>query len=368
MEPKKIGIIVGIIVLVIVVAGGAIYWYVFVRPPGYVLRATAVSKEPVIDGNAGDAVWKEAEGTTIPIKGGSPVTVKAVYTKEKVFFLATYKDATKNNVDEVLEYDGKNWRSGPTADELSLFFDIGDSIVGFQEKGFAVMNKGLKQGDKIYDIGIEAKAPSGRGRLWSGSKQKGDVWEMNVGLTTYYGKAHDLYFTINPAYLKFADTLKTANVSVRLDSFTSGVPFVRNNQRSVLAVPKESDIVRENKPVFMLRPGLTVDNTPYPTSDQMVEITDYSIFKAGDKVPQTFFVPGKTWGGSFDDIDGRAYWSNGSWTVEMGRKLNTGHKDDIVFKPGDNKPYSFGVLVRADGRTIRPSPPATLRFVSQGGG
>lgn len=366
VEAKRLGIIIGIISIVAVVVGGAICWYVFLRPPRYLLQAASVDKEPVINGKDGDSVWKEAEETIIPIEGGAPVTLKAVYTKKKVFFLATYKDSTKNDVDEVWEYDGQKWKVGPTADELSLFFDIGDSIIGFQEKGFAVMNRGFDPGGKIYDVAMVAKAPSERGSLWKGYKQKGDVWELNAGLTTFYGKAHDMQFKVDPSYMRFADTYSTASASVFRDSYDSGVPFVRNQLTAWTSSSSVSGVAQKGDwPLYMLSPGLTIENTPYPTEDQMVEITDYSIFNKGDKIPRTIFVTGQTWGGSMDDIDGRASWSNGIWTVEMGRKLNTGHDDDIVFKTGDNKSYSFGVLVRADGRTIRPSPPATLRFAPQ---
>lgn len=366
-EARRVAIIIGI-VLAVVLAGGVIYWYVFVRP-GNVLQAAFVDKEPVIDGKAGDSVWKNATETTIPIDGGAPVTLKAVYTKEKVFFLATYKDSTEDNIDETWEYDGKNWQVGRTADELSLFFDKGDSIIGFKEKGFGVMNRGLKPGDKIYDIGMIAKAPTARGRLWEGYKQKGDVWELNVGLTTFYGKAHDMQFTVSPLYLKYAGTFKNAAAFIYFDRYENRKPFIRNqlsmgmSSSLVSGVPLEGD-----KPVYMYKPGLSVENTPYPTEEQMAAITDYSIFSKGEKIPRTVFVTGETWGGSFDDIDGRASWSNGVWTVEMRRKLDTTHVDDIAFKTGDDKSYTFGVLVRADGRTIRPSSPATLRFAPKGGG
>lgn len=41
------------------------------------------------------------------------------------------------------------------------------------------------------------------------------------------------------------------------------------------------------------------------------------------------------------DIRAKGSWSAGKWTVEFGRKLNTGHEDDIQFFPG--KIYQFGI-------------------------
>jgi len=38
--------------------------------------------------------------------------------------------------------------------------------------------------------------------------------------------------------------------------------------------------------------------------------------------------------GSIADVQARGRWQAGVWTVEFSRKLNTGHKDDAVFKKG----------------------------------
>ena len=39
--------------------------------------------------------------------------------------------------------------------------------------------------------------------------------------------------------------------------------------------------------------------------------------------------------GSVADVDAVGVWREGEYTIEMARKLDTGHKDDIVFKPGE---------------------------------
>jgi hypothetical protein len=45
--------------------------------------------------------------------------------------------------------------------------------------------------------------------------------------------------------------------------------------------------------------------------------------------------------GSRADPRAKGVWSNGQWTVEFARQLDTGHDDDIVFTPGEV--YLFGV-------------------------
>jgi hypothetical protein len=51
----------------------------------------------------------------------------------------------------------------------------------------------------------------------------------------------------------------------------------------------------------------------------------------GDTLDQ--FAPGKP-SGSRGDIRAKGVWSKGQWTIEFARKLNTGHDDDVVLKPG----------------------------------
>ena len=38
--------------------------------------------------------------------------------------------------------------------------------------------------------------------------------------------------------------------------------------------------------------------------------------------------------GSIADIKAKGVWKNGMWTLELKRKMNTGHGDDIAFKKG----------------------------------
>lgn len=61
------------------------------------LIAVKVDSAPVIDGNANDAAWSRAK----PIVTHDPLakidlTVRAVYTKDKIFILATFPDKTEN--------------------------------------------------------------------------------------------------------------------------------------------------------------------------------------------------------------------------------------------------------------------------------
>ena len=106
-----------------------------------------------------------------------------------------------------------------------------------------------------------------------------------------------------------------------------------------------------------------MNNTPFPTLEQMQELTDSSQVEKGYKLPHELVTPGETYGGSFDDIDGVYEWANKSWTSLFGRKLNTGHADDIQFSP-DKKDakYYFAILLRTNGDNFVHSAPMVLEF------
>jgi hypothetical protein len=57
--------------------------------------------------------------------------------------------------------------------------------------------------------------------------------------------------------------------------------------------------------------------------------------------------------GSRADVRAKGQWRDNTWTVELSRKLDTGHDDDVRFKTSDT--YPFGVsLYEIAGRKVNP--------------
>ncbi len=363
---KIIGITVAVVVAVIAL-GVLIY---FLTRPSYALKATFVNKEPDLNGKGDDGVWQEAEEVVIPVENGNEVTLKAIYTKEKLFFLAKFKDKTKDYIDEPWSYDGKKWTRGRSSDQFALFFEIDDSIVDFDKKGFEVMTFGFKPQLKIWEFGI--KGPRTKRSPWKGYNQRADVWMMHSSISSPFDKGDDGYFAVSRDYL-MSPTTQEPVIWVQWDAFDNpgilalNTTIWREAQKASAGLPAEP--IDEEEPVFMYQDGLNMSNTPYPFEDQMVEITDYSSFEKGDEIPWVMFNRefNGSWGGSRADIDGKMTWSDDEWTVEMGRKLNTDHPDDLAFDRTSEEPIYFGVLVRFDGRTIRYSVPVKIEFVQPGG-
>jgi hypothetical protein len=64
----------------------------------------------------------------------------------------------------------------------------------------------------------------------------------------------------------------------------------------------------------------------------------------GEKVDQ--FAPRQP-SGSRGDVRAKGVWAKGQWTIEFGRKLSTGHDDDIAFVPGSTHLFAVACYAMA---------------------
>ncbi len=86
-------------------------------------------------------------------------------------------------------------------------------------------------------------------------------------------------------------------------------------------------------------------------------------WKEGDLIPEYYVTRTGASGSAADNQDVRGVWKDGMWTVEWVRKMNTGHDDDKVLKPGGV--VTVGFAVHDDNITTRGhnvSFPMTLGF------
>ena len=354
---------------VALIALGIIVYYL--TRPHYVLKARQVSEEPKLDGKADDAVWQKAEAVSIPVRNSEPVELKCVYAGDRIFFTAKFKDTVKDDIDEPWTYEGNGkWSHGRTSDQFALFFDIDDSVIDFDRKGFEVMNFGFKPYQKLWEFGIKGQTP--KKGYWDGYKQRADVWMMHSSISSPFGKGDDGIFKVNAEYV-FSPTTTKPVIWMQWDQFDKpGMLTLNTNiwtEAKKAGEGQTATKITEEKPAYKYRQGLDIKSTPYPYMGQMEPISDFSVFKKGDMIPWVMFEESMkgSWGGSRADIDGKMRWENGYWTVEMGRRLNTEHPDDIFLRPEETASIDFGVLIRSDGKTINYSEPATFEFPSAGG-
>ncbi len=263
------------------------------------------------------------------------MTLKSAISGEYIYMLLTWADPTDDNTDEVWRYDGAAWTQGPIDDAVAIFWDIDDSISGFNKTGCRVLCHAINGRPTMNIVG-----PDTAQGLWSGAKQRGDIWDMSLGISNVRGAGNDYFFGIDEAYAN-NPTAVAPVIRRRHDAFTARAPFELNK--------RVDPATGKNVPRYRLRAGLTATATPYPQITQVEEITDYAAFKAGDMIPFVVFYPLDTpWGGSRDDLAAKGVWLDGHWTVEFKRKLNTGHPaDDIKFvnKAGQTSYYVFDVAL-----------------------
>ena len=66
--------------------------------------------------------------------------------------------------------------------------------------------------------------------------------------------------------------------------------------------------------------------------------------------------------GSVADIRARGEWKDGMWTLELRRKLDTGHTDDVVFRPGSTVAAGIAVFDRTGDDDHNISDVLTFQF------
>ncbi len=368
MRPNRRAIVIIAAAVALIILSILVY---YLTRPHYVLKAVQVTEEPKLDGKADDVVWQKAEAVDIPVRNNEPVQLKCVYAGDRIFFTARFKDGTRDDIDEPWSYISKDkWSRGRTSDQFALFIDIRDSLMDFDRKGFEMMNFGFKPNLKIWEFGIKGKTL--KKGYWNGYKQRADVWMMHSSISSPFGKGDDGIFQINTEYILSPTTTKPV-LWMQWDQFDSPGMLILNTNKWTEAIKAEegqtAESIKEDRPSFKYRAGLNIENTPYPYVADMEPINDFSTFKKGEKIPWVMFneTMKGSWGGSRADIDGKMRWDDGYWTVEMGRKLNTGHADDIHLRPEQKSPIYFGILMRTDGKTLNYSEPATLEFPAAGG-
>jgi hypothetical protein len=185
---------------------------------------------------------------------------------------------------------------------------------------------------------------------------RADMWDISVSYARVTGLASDFNLGLGNTWVNQGALNSGNEASMGPDSSVQSGPFDQNGS---------------DKPVYRLKDGLAVDQVPYPAQDQLVPITDYSVYKKGDRLPyfivsKATLADGIVYGGSRDDIKVGGGWIDGKWAIELSRKLNTGNKDDIQFNAAGGNAYTFAFGIR--GKSVRQfdetytSSPISLRF------
>lgn len=279
--------------------------------------AKYTSEKIKADGQITEKAWRTGKFTIIATSGGPKVYMKSAYGDKDIHFLLKWRDTTNDNVSKTWEYNGASWKNGLEQDKLSILWDKGDTVAYFSLKGCGAVCHTENEDKDLWYMATNSR------------KEKTDLWFWLAGVTNVYGFIEDRFLddTVDPTLMKAAR---------RRDQGDPG--FLKNGYKTAV------ERIAPTRPTKKLTGDLTVENTPYPTIEQIEDITTYKTFTAGDKEPFIYFTGTPT--GSAADVLGHGVWKDGWWYLEISRRLDTGHRDDIVFEPGDTPEYyMFGLAV-----------------------
>jgi hypothetical protein len=323
-----------------------------ISPTKIILKATRVNAPPTVDGVLSDPAWTTAVPLTVETRNGPPVKLRAVINSGRVYIQASWADSTKNDMDTPWFYDGATWKKEPGDDVLILLWNIDNSINDFNDRGASIVKQMPRSFARVRGFEIPGVKP--KTGLWPGRNQKGDIWDLALGLTNPLGLANDLYMGVDPKYLENPADRQPKLVTLS-DAYTTGTPWIKN----FTEMPDGT-----TQPIYRFKTGRNPDNTPKPTLGDVEQIQPGDTPAIGEISPYYIFENGKNWGGSMDDVKGKGVWRSGVWETEMSRKLNTGNKDDIRFdlKSGPNY-FVFSAMIRDGDSEYYSSPPIALEIV-----
>ena len=291
------------------------------------LVSAKVETPPELDGDGGDDAWEGAKEVVVEAEDGPEISVRTVYTKERVYFLVSWEDFTKSvDMDEWI-FDGDKWgikqetrwEDEPPwdadTDRLAFQWPIRDAefVEVFGDKGCKKICHSPEKEDKMYT---------------DNSNQVTDIWQWKAALTDPLDYADDGYLDHSNLLKKDEpDDYKRINVAHKWDDTGSGgLNFARNKASDG---PKWMPKSGANK-VFLVKG----EETPL----------DASKIKKGDTLPGYLLARPR---GSRGDIDAAAKYNevDALWTVELSRKLFTNDKEHDIQFDDLSKPYYFGLAV-----------------------
>lgn len=265
--------------------------------------AKKVAEGPAVDGKV-DKVWDSVKATKVTAtegpQGDVEIGLRVLYTEKDIYFLFQWPDKTMS-LNRLSEFNGKEWkRIKENEDQFNLMWDIGNTVKDFPIKGcMAVCHK---QGKEVT---LETNGPAERLDLWSWKAQRSNP----------VGYAED-------GWLGPDGTDSDAK---------AGGGYVENWDRDA------------KRPKYTFREGEKAG--PVLLKNEALEIKKHGKFKAGDRLPREVLEKPV---GSRGDIEAKAVWERGRWTLEMKRARDTGDKENDVQFTDSERPYYFGISVHDD--------------------
>ncbi len=294
------------------------------------LQIPAGGTEPVLDGIA-DAIWSEVPSDTVNLivdgvhNSAMWVELKALYTDTDLFMYAKWPDTSMTVRRQELVYQDGTWATSAETDliredRIGIFWpmtEIGD----FESRGcLATCHNTRERWGKYIDAG-----------------ELGDMWHLKGARSLPGGYVDD----------KFLNSTVDMGGDGGRHGDASGSTFVYGNNLS-------SGAPQWMGPAHDTDPAALYDDTwaaePFPGTWAVAAQTyDANAgWVNGDRLPKyvmTTPVPG----GARSDVRAGGKWTDGYWTVEMKRALDTGDTEHDVIFNDLSKDYMFAVMTIDNG-------------------
>ncbi len=340
----------------------------------------SVADVPDVDGSV-DAVWGDATELVVPMgetaditscaschgfDSGQSVSLKAVYTAERVYMLASWPDTTASLT------RGGAWTWADTAWQKH----DGDQ----SEDRIAFMFPTSAMTGDVSNVGCMAKCHTADPGSWL-TAGTADMWHTKAGrsgpVVSIAGSGLTVDSTTNEvtagtlSMVGYADDKNVGadGGSDRGRYGDAGTSTYAHNRIGDASRPKYMETAPDDYADAMVLTQSEIDDGEVIGNDttgvdSASAATAWIAYAAVNAIVPERILRLPT--GSRGDIDFGASWTDGVWTVELGRDLDTGNGDDVMFDPAD--PYHFNIATMDNGgggAEHRVSAGITLAFTAQ---
>jgi len=333
--------------------------------PEGALVAYPVDAAPALDGIGDEAFWTDAEDFVIDVDGGfggyeTKVNLRAVYTADSVYFLATYEDPTESffrspwqkqedgTWKQIKDPDDKGGDNNTVyEDKMAFIWPINNSIPKFETRGcYTACHAGDDSGKPYGNKYTAAEAELGDIWHWKSIRNLNQIDDQYVDWTQYN-----------------AETAKEAGR--KSDPKESG-----GYADNFATMPDPADATKTVPD--KTQPGFTSPNIDMTTGAPGFILDSEKValdLAALDALPVGSYIPGILKSeivGDRGNISAGWKWTDGKWTIEFGRLLDTASEFDVEFTDLTAQ-YYFGVAVfeNAQVRHATQTAPSFLVFKPQ---
>jgi hypothetical protein len=302
------------------------------------------SSELTPDGVADETAWSSATPlvvtTSLGTLGGTQVTLKAVYTTTNIYILASWADSTFSVTRDKYNVSGGVFDQGldgsNSEDRIALLWEIG-TIEGFNSSGGATKCHGLgtvnftNPGEKADMWHVKAARGGGvtSASIVSALSIDSSSYEATAGTVALHGYADD----------KFVD-----HEDRKSDSGTSAYSDNTNGTHAAWIEASPTDwidamILTQSE----INAGEAINITKglqNGWANLTWAVSNYTTLNAN--VPRHIL---RNPAGSRGDIEVGMTWSDGVWTVEIKRVLDTMNADDVLFTNTNSGEYLFSLAI-----------------------